>query len=445
MTDRSKRRRTELGKDLVILLLILLAAFLLYQIQLYAGDAGTWKSSFLSAFSGTGTDQSGSAPQAGVPVYPGAMAVQNNLGRYGVHYDGEGLAALYDETSILLSDALSSASAPETMTAESWKSALSGPQPGVYFDFLSPMPLSSLSFWTAGTENAALAAAGSARRLLVFCTEQGSVLLCYENAQNGGYYSCQASADLAALLCETVAGYTPNHAVFAFEEPEQYGTLAAYTLILPDSPPSPRVFQVEDPVPLTDYSALDSLLQDLSFHTQISAGDLLGTEWVLRESNDTVRVSSAGVVTGHMGGTESPRFPIPTSGQISAWTECVNAAWTLVQQSVGTRCGEAGLCLLGTLDSGDGTMELYFGYRLDGMPVQFSDGGYAAVVDIKDYRITDFVLRLRKYSSTGNLSSVLPEYQASAAMDALGGKGSELSLCYQDSWSNTAAAVWTAG
>ncbi|MCI2106857.1 MAG: hypothetical protein LKK00_09115 [Intestinimonas sp.] len=445
MDNQSKHRRTELGKDLAILLLVLLAGFLLYRAQLYPGN-GTWRTSLLSALSGSagGEDQTSSLPSGG-PACPAAMAVMNSLGRYGVHYDDEALTYLYDETSILLSNALSSASAPHSLNASDWESALTGPRSCIYFDFQNAIPLSSLSFWMTGTENAALASAGTARRLIVFCKDEDTVLLCYENALNGGYYACDTSADLASLLCETVSGYTPNHAVFAFEEPEQYGALAADTLILPDSPLSPQVFQAEDPVPLTDFDALSALLQDLSFHTQAGAGDLLGDEWVLRESNDMIRVSAAGVVTCHMGGTESPRFPVPSSGQTPTWTECVNAAWALVQQSLGTRCGEARLCLLGTQENGDNNREFYFGYRLNGASVQFSSGKYAAVVEIKNRQITNLTLRLRKYSGTESRSVVLPERQAVAAMEALGEEGSELSLCYQDSWSNTVTAVWTAG
>ena len=71
--------------------------------------------------------------------------------------------------------------------------------------------------------------------------------------------------------------------------------------------------------------------------------------------------------------------------------------------------------------------------------------GWAARVEITGQAITGFQLQLRSYTYLEEGPQVLPELQATAALEAQGLKGSELMLYYYDDLrSDTVSADWGA-
>ena len=84
------------------------------------------------------------------------------------------------------------------------------------------------------------------------------------------------------------------------------------------------------------------------------------------------------------------------------------------------------------------------GYQLDGAPVLVGRDGYAARVEISGGAITAFRLQLRTYTYLEEGPMVLPELQATAALSALEGGGSELMLYYPDTRGDTVTAAWGA-
>ncbi|MGN0968477.1 MAG: hypothetical protein ACI4O3_04330 [Oscillospiraceae bacterium] len=428
MKDKRRSRLVEWGKNLLILLLALSALYLLGRTQFSGGIAD----SIRGLLGHSQTDADPAYPQASsVTVHPVRLAIYRDGRRYGVQYDQEETDAAFSSLSTLLSEALGSAGAPEPVSERDWRSALC--RTGIYMDFLYPVPLRTLSDWMGeGAGNTALT--GTARRICLAADEDGGVSLFYINEGDGSYYSCGTTLTRDFHLNAAVADWSPNGAMFAFEVADM-DALAPYTLLT--ATPQPAVYAAGNPL-LEDGARVTELLNTLTFQPQGTALDpAAGGQLV--EGNDSLRLSSSGVVTFHTIGDSGFRFPLPEDSTQGA----LDYVQALAETTVGAWCGQARLCLAGVEETADG-LEITYQYSLNGAPVALPEDYAAARFVISGGAVTDFTLYLRSYTDTGETSVVLPEVQAAAAMNALDARGKELTLLYQDSGGTLVSAGWIA-
>ena len=432
--NEKNRRAVEWGKNLLIVLLSLSALYLLWCTQLQSslpGQAGGGLSGLLELFR---PQQSEQVSQQAVPgaVRPVRLAVYFDGQRYGVQYNTAAADAAFGELSTLLSEALGSAEAPVQIGEQAWREALC--RDGVYFDFLTPLPLATLSAWLeGGAGNPELA--GTARRMCLAGNETGGVSLFYHNEDDGLYYACETTLSQQLHLDSAVSEWPPNGALFAFEV-EGMEILAPYTML--STTPQPGTYTAANPL-ATDPARLETLLSALSFHPQSGTLDPVSGGQAI-EGSDTLRLDADGTVTFHSIGSDDSRFLIPggSEGEILSYVRL------LAESTAGAWCGAARLYLDEYVQTEDGWV-ITFQYTLEGAAVSLPEGQDAARFLVQDGAVTDFTLCLRTYTATGQTSPVMPEHLAAAAMGALEADGMELELCYHDSGGELVSAGWVAG
>lgn len=447
MANRRRRRTLEWGKNLLIVLLSISALYLLGRTQFYAEGAAsghTWLSGLTASLTGREEEvadrPTGAWSQGGVPK-PVRMVVISAQGRAGIQYDNAAIDRLFGELINPLTDALAGAQEPEPVSAAQFREALTSNRPGVYLDFLGEIPLTNLTAWLSGgrTLNGALTA--PVRRLLL-TVEGGEVLLYYINEETGSYYASKTDGSLAERLSAFTGTIPPNGAAFAFENGDRYAALAPYTLLEGTGVPSPGRYAVSNPVPLNDDGeggygdAFDALVRSLSFQPQsISYPFLNGV--TVQEGAEKLRIYDSGKVIYESADLETPRFPLQGLSPSPTRWELVGSAWSFVEQvfqTTGTSplCGAARLYIQGVEGTAGGGTAVLFGYQLDGAPVLVGEESWCARVEITGEAITSFSLKLRNYSYLEKGRSVLPELQATAALEARDGYGLELMLYYDD-------------
>lgn len=427
--SKSFRRLWEAGKSLLILLLSLSALFLAGQVFLNSGTAPVGLlSSAPGASSAPTPDPLGSVGVA----RPVRMAVNNANGRYGVQYDDAAVDELFDSLGGLLGEALGSAQEPVRTNRRAWEAALQ--RRGVYYEFPSAVPLSLAAAWLSDGGNASLLTAEASRLLLVESESGDAVHLYYVDASDGSYYTCET----VVLFLDLPDNYIPNGATFAFLQPERYSGLDPDTLILSD-PPSPPIYQAADSLDLGDTASRNALLRSLNFFPQSNAIYPAADGWSVRDGGDTLRLTSSGTVVYHAGDGE-PRYPVP---QGASRAELVELTGELVWNAMAPYCGAARIYLSGITQSRD-AYTLTYSYTLSGAEVQLGREGWCAQFTVYNGQITDYTLRLRRYSATAETATLLPEYQAMAAMDAMGAAGRKLLLRYYDGGTGSTAPSWIA-
>ena len=150
MSEKRKRRLTEWGKSLLIVLLSVSALYLVGRTQFYMDGSAigqSWLSSVLSILPGgeeTQPAQSVAVWSEGTAVRPVRAVVTSPHGRSGIQYDQESVERLFSSFANPLSDALAGCSAPEQTTAAKFQAALGSKNPGIYLDFLGGVPLADL-------------------------------------------------------------------------------------------------------------------------------------------------------------------------------------------------------------------------------------------------------------------------------------------------------------
>lgn len=460
MENSRKRRLIEWGKNALIAGLALSALYLMGSTQLYIEGAQSGHSLFSSLLAILpGPDE----PEPSQPVgqwtqgslpRPARMVILSPQGSSGIQYDNQTLDPYFQDLINLLADALAGASAPERTTAAQFQEALTANVPGVYLDFLGELPLPNLAAWLSGGRAPGGSLTGTARRLLLATGEDGQVLLYYIDTETGLYYVSQTPETLAERLARFVEPISPNGAAFAFKSGETYASLDPYTLLEGTSSPQPGRFTASNPVTIgssggSGYGEVfDALVRSLSFQPQ-SSSYLSGQDIVVQEGAERLRVSESGLVTYTAAELDDPRFPIQGLSETPTDWELVGSAWAFVETAFQTAStplyGEARLYVIGTEDLEDGGTAVTFGYQLDGAPVFVGTEGWAARVEITDQVITGFQLQLRSYTYLEEGPQVLPELQATAALEAQGLEGAELMLYYYDDLrSDAVSADWGA-
>lgn len=439
-----RQKAVELLKSILVVLLTLTAVGLVERVQFYSGASSRdWLGEILRQLPGavTGTAEPGGQGGLRDGLRPVRIAVCNASGRYGIQYDDELTdAAFEDSLGSLLGEALAGAGAASEVSEQMWRAALGTGKTSAYYDFLGNVPLSALCIWLGGEQNGALT--GQARRILLVQDGDSAPTL-YYIGDDGRFYS--ASTGMSDLqLLSIAAGFTPNQAIFAFEQEERYENLDPYVMILPQTL-KPMVYRASNPIaPEQSDDTLRQLLKDLAFHPQTSAVYQSADGQVVREGTDTLRISDDGTVIYHAVSGQDPRYPVGSGEETPGLGEIVETARKIAEDGLVPRCGNAKLYLIGTEQKQDGSTVVYFGYLLNGAAVRLPEDTYAARMIAKDGYISDYTLCIRAYQKTENSSAVLPELQAAAAMKAMGMQQDELLLSYLDKGDDQVTAAWTA-
>lgn len=445
MGSEKKTALIEWGKNLLIVLLTLSALYLLGRTQLYEDGAASgwhWLSDLQSALApeeSAAGQLPGDWSQGSLPR-PVRMVVLTPQGSAGIQYDNAALDSLFLEFTNPLADALTGADTPKRVEEEVFRDALSAQRPGIYLDFLGRVPLANLTAWLSGGRAVNSGLTQSVRRVLLTLDEDGRVLLYFIDENTGSCYVSETASDLKQRLERFVEGVSPNGASFAFQSGEAFASLAPYTLLEGDQPPRPDRYTAANPIPLSaigdDYGdAFEALVRSLSFQPQsMSYRSRDGV--TIQEGSEKLRFSDTGLVTYEAADLTDPRFPLLGLSQNPTEWELVGTAWAFAEQVFQTSgtsslCGDARLYVQGLEETEDGVAVL-IGYQLDGAAVVVGQLGCAARIEISDGAISGFQFQLRKYTYLEQGAQVLPELQATAALEAQNAQGSELLLYYYD-------------
>lgn len=371
--------------------------------------------------------------QARDSVIPYSVAVRNSLGLYGVSYDKTMVERAFSQLSPLIGEALSTASAPESITSAQWRQLLDCE--GVYCQFQGKMPLEALAAWlgdgsdlTGGAETVALGWDGE------------RVWLGWQ--EGDAYYRAPTQMSYPGHMSGALEEFSPNGAAFAYtirETDRTYDTLDPYVLVTATIQ-RPMTYAVSSPDLIGDADALSTLLEALGFRSGAGSAYEAAGERAINENGDRLRINAAGRVVFHAG--EEERYPVSTVGETTAAQEAALAAWELLNQAVEPWKGECTYVLTGVEETEKG-WKVTFQPRLEGIPVHAGESGWCAQFTVEGRRITDFIIDLRSYTSTGTTSLVTSERLAAAALKGQKSSG-QLKLRYTDNGSATVTAGWVA-
>lgn len=421
-----KRRLIEWGKDALIVLLSLSAAYLLSLTPLVR-DSGVLE--LLSPRESAGPD-SLSAGQ-GAAMLPARLAIADGEGRCGVQYDEARLEELFSSLGALLGDALASAGTPQPISEVQWRQYLSGK--GVYFDFAGEVPLSALEHWLQGAGTAGLD--GCARRVLLCAGQGDQVLLCWQEAGEERFFSCATALTQALHLDLATESAASNGAYFAFDNPALSQLLDPYTLVT-EAPQQGACYAASNPLAGDGVAVV---LDALAFSGK-SAAPVSGGE-VYLDGGDRLMVSSGGTVSYRA--AQGEKYPAAPANRESGLAGAVEQARALAEGALGALCGEARLYLMSAQEV-QGALCLRFGYLLGGCPVYLSGEGWAAEFWVTDGYITQFTLRFRSYTPSGEHALLLPVDKAAAMLPSIGQQRRELVIQYRDGGGPTVSPQWAA-
>lgn len=424
---RDKRRLIEWGKNVLITLLTLSAVILLTMTPLIQ-DSG-----LAELFHPRRS--AGNADPVKTPVgsvLPARLAVCQGGERYALQYDDTRMEELFASFGPLLGDALAGAGEPSPLTETAWRSCLR--RNGIYFDFSGNVPLAALARWLGSSEECALS--GSARRVVLAEGTGDSVSLCWQDAEDGAFYTCPTTLSRALHLDPAVEAVTPNGSYFAFEEPQLVHLLDPNTLITEEKP---KGTQYAISAPLSTAAGIENLLDTLSFNSQNHAPGSSGEVYL--SGTDRLVVQDGGTVIYHA--AQGGKYPAENRNGVVSAALAANTAHALVEQAIGTLCGEARLYLISVQEYGGG-WRVRFGYRLAGSAVYLYDEGWAAEFLVQGGYITDFVLHLRCYTADGGETLLLPIDKAAVMLPDLTDGKRELVIQYRDGGGQTTIPGWEA-
>ena len=425
--NETNRSRRDFIQNITIAVLTVSAVLLFVQSQasvLYTS------SSFSKWFSGPDV-QTGAMitpqPEESSLSVPLRVSVASTYGRYG------DLATTTADDDFLplrqiLEQALGSAQPVSLSTSQTFLSALHGTS--VYYDFLSPLPLSIL----ADLSQTGFPQNQFSAWQLVIAEEDGSVFLhCWDGEKL--YYRSHTAISPEDLQ-EVVSLYELGNAFFAYESNDPHAqAVAPLSLFLEETPVVPQ---------LSASSALSDtthLLASLHFNpnTQNRYLDSDGTEVISESNNRTLRIHADGTVVYYSDG--DPTLSIEAESSIPSLTEAATEVNALLNNLFFSSVGDARIYLEKIQQTAETTI-LHFGYQVGGVPIRFSNGQSAAVVTLTETTVSAMELRFRQYTVTETASLLLPLPQALA----IAAKTPDLSLSigYADIGRDTVSATWLA-
>ncbi len=420
MRDKHRNYR-DFIQNLTITVLTVSAVLLFAQTQIYSLSSGDGLRLLLGE---SQTGNAASSVQEQTLTAPVRLAVSGPYGRYG------SITAVIGEDETLrglLREVLGSTGTFTSCGREDFLQALESPS--VYFDFLSPLPLSVLADMT-GTKGPD---SPSARCLAV--SGQGDPVSLFLWDGDDGYLRCTTAVSRKNL--EQIAGqYELGNAVFAMDLAESVSyakELDACSLFLIETPELPSL-SGESP----DYDE-SLLLAGLGFNPNTKNRYTDNDTEVISESRRSLRLRPDGSITYQSGGDKT--VTIEAAGERPTLAEATAGTSALLNTLLASTVGDGSLYLTGIRQSGSLT-SLTFGYQAGGVPIRFSDGHSAAEVTLDGSVVSALSLRIRRYTVSETDSLLLPLRQAMA----IAGRhpGSQLSIGYTDHGGDTVKADWLA-
>lgn len=423
---RDKHRALEWGKNAAIALLTLSAIVLLSMTPLVRDSGLVELLGPRPAQTGAGAGQTQSGP-----ILPARLAVCRDGDRFGLQYDDSRMDEVFAAFVPLLGDALTGAGEPASLSDSQWRACLR--QRGAYFDFSGEIPLAALARWLGGGD---CPLKGSARRVALAAGEGDAVSLCWEDAGDGGYFTCPTALSRSLHLDPAVEAVTPNGAYFAFEDESLNRLLDPFTLIT-EGEPDAGLYDVS--APLSSAAGAEALVDALSFNSRNHAPGSSGEVYM----DGTDRLVIRDGVTATYRAAQGGKYPVEhTNGVVSA-AQAAEGARALAERAMAPLCGEARLYLLSVRPYGDG-WQVRFGYRLGGSAVHLYDEGWAAEFLVRDGCITQFTLHLRQYAAQGENALLLPIRKAAAMLPDLTRERRELVIQYRDGGGQSVSPGWEA-
>lgn len=425
--ETKRRLLLEWGKNLMILLLAIMAFSLIRQSTLYEGFGmlsgglqGNQTTIQPATFQGNLT----------ISVQPVRIAVQNATGRYGMQYDSQVIDPIFeDKLGSMLREGLNNAQALQVTDQSDWQKNIRTASRFLYCDFMTDLPLRDLLRWLGSTsDNEALS--GAARCFMLVEAAEGYRLYLADDANNQYFYYTTSLTDASrfATICDE---FEPNGAVFAFEQPEQYPLPGNHVMILQTMPNIVR-YEAKNPIKDMDKIERELLLQQLTFNPSLTppyeSADAIA---VIREGTDTLRMLHSGSVVYQSNGGEQPRYQVDQDND----GHLIENVQELLGIILKDRSGEAIPYLMNMEKREDGVTVLSFGYLIGGVPVQVGSEGWAAQFVVKKGAVQDFTVHVRHYTATQEQALVLPLRQVVGgvrAEQALGAADGELMLVYLD-------------
>lgn len=413
---KKSTRVTEWIKNLLILLLSLLAVFLAWKTGLF-NDVLDSKTEY------TVSEQHIFTANAYYhAAYPKAAAVTWKSGmRFGISYDYEVMKKILSGFSVLLEEAYGTVSNIHRIPESEWRLRLGST--GLYIEYNGCIFPSVLASWF-GTETL-LSDEFEIKRFLLTVGDDHTVLLCFQDADSE-YYSCDTYT-LEASLDAAVQKWLPNGAEFAYQIPSL--DLCSPYLLIADSELSCCMINRIDP-------NMDNAVQETADLLELRR-DSSGS---YEEQNERVFLCEKGILRV----TEPNRFNyvnISTDSPVHA-AEIKDKAEIArrIMQGLASACGGESELELFSCSEEEGFTEISFAWFIDGIPVICSDEE-ACYVRFEDDKLTEILFFAECFQKTEETVSLLPELQAAAAAAAVS-FGNAVELAYLDNGGSNLCPVW---
>lgn len=421
----SNKRIVDFLQNLILVALMVSALYLLTRFPMMDGAVSGKMKEFL-----VGQD---SAVQHTVDIADAVSAVhlvvtdQYEYGRYAC-LNAASDGAEFQRLAPLFREAIGSAAAAESVSAEEFRTALE--RPGIYMDLRTALPLSAVSAWLG--ENDTDMGDGEVRAVGLVATEETAELYLVE--ADGDVFRC-ASALTSNAIRELTASFAPNDGRFAFES--GYETLSPYLILIQDNPGA-SVLQAALPSEYTAYNLLTAL--EFNAHTMSRYYESSGVE-VVMQSPFTLRIGTDGSVNSSTDG-EAPQglYRLVSAGKIPTVREALQSACTIAHVlREGTNAAEL---TLNSVERTDDGWIITFYYHVNGIRVYLGEDRDALRVVISGDMVTEFDFICRSYTPLEQNSELLPPDMAVAIASMH--RGAELTLAYVDNGAETLDAQWVA-
>jgi len=249
-----------------------------------------------------------------------------------------------------------------------------------------------------------------------------------------GYYQAETAATRNDLT-ETVNRYELGSADLAMDladENSSYAAVHPCSLFLRELPQLPEL-SAAVPTQITD-----RLLLQLDFNpnTKYRSTEASGAELIV-ENDRSLRVQPNGTV--HYLSGDSSALNIDAENSIPTLQEAAFHGGAFLTSLMSSFIGDASLYLQDITQT-DGITVMQFGYQVNGTPLRFSNGSYAAEVTLIGTTITAMDLNIRQYTVSADSTSLLPLQQALAI--AAREKNTDLSIGYVDKGGSSVASAW---
>lgn len=420
LTRQARKRKRNLARaeNITIMALAVLALLL-------AGRTGMLQNT-LPTLGGGQTAESGYTVGPAVSLAgdaPVGLMLQDGKDRYGVQYDQTMVDRLYQQgLEDLLDGSLRAMEPPTAVSEETWQRAISDAEDWAFYDFLYDITFDQQS------------SPGVGRLFLVTGKGGGAEEVLFYNETDRVYYS----AELREQVPIPFLDLEPNGARFAFEDQGVSEILSPYMMILQE-PPICTMYTAADPLLGLDTAGWDALLEALDFNAKAVSPYTTATGSVIREGADTLRVMNDGTLQFHSSESGEPRYMALSSRS----KDLKIKAQEILDRATKDVRGPARFCCRSIRILEDGQTEVIFSYLLNGARVQMWGEGWGARFLFRDNVVTGYTILMRSYADSELLCPLLPVRQAAAAASAMGRRGAELQVTYQDDGNQQVVASWT--